>query len=265
MKLAGVIAAWFIPLSTLGWPSEAVAQTAQWRVFVHEGSGCAIERTGSAHDRVVLLWVPGSRVSVLYVSNPSAELTGPGHVTMTLEPSAETYSDIAIVRRDTADESRFATVGLDASFVRGFLTARSVIIRGDVALEAVLPGDAPEAVSNFRKCGRDVLRNWGIDPDVQETLQRLPTEIGGRQSWFRPSDYPRAELRSGVTGATIARLTIGTDGRVEACIAVESSGNTALDRRTCEVLRERGRYQPALDRNGVPVVAMQIMRVGWDF
>jgi protein TonB len=65
---------------------------------------------------------------------------------------------------------------------------------------------------------------------------------------FTPRDYPREASRAGAEGITVARLTIGTDGRVSQCIVRASSGNEALDRTTCGIILQRFRFEPA--RNG---------------
>jgi protein TonB len=66
------------------------------------------------------------------------------------------------------------------------------------------------------------------------------------------NDYPPSARDSGAQGTAVARLEIGTDGRVSSCSIVKSSGNSALDSATCNIIRRRARFTPARDSNGNP-------------
>jgi protein TonB len=63
-------------------------------------------------------------------------------------------------------------------------------------------------------------------------------------------DYPAAALRSGESGNTDFRLTIGRDGRVSACTITGSSGSSSLDSSTCRLMTRRAVFDPARDRRG---------------
>jgi protein TonB len=65
-------------------------------------------------------------------------------------------------------------------------------------------------------------------------------------------DYPPAARDAGVEGTVRASLTIGPTGAVVSCSIVQSSGNSALDSTTCNILRRRAKFTPARDSNGNP-------------
>lgn len=48
------------------------------------------------------------------------------------------------------------------------------------------------------------------------------------------------------------RFLVGVEGRVTACEATRSSGIRALDEATCDLIRRKLRYRPALDARGRP-------------
>lgn len=77
-------------------------------------------------------------------------------------------------------------------------------------------------------------------------------------------DYPEASTRAGEEGTTAVSYVIGTDGRVQqgSCKVVQSSGFDRLDRRTCELVERRFRFNPALE-NGTPVPETRSQRVRW--
>jgi protein TonB len=80
---------------------------------------------------------------------------------------------------------------------------------------------------------------------------------------FSPDDYPTSALSANEQGTTAVRLTIGTDGRVSGCEVTSGSGSSALDSATCNILRRRARFSPAMDSNGQPTSDSYSQRITW--
>jgi protein TonB len=76
-------------------------------------------------------------------------------------------------------------------------------------------------------------------------------------------DYPPAtrELRLG--DYVIVALTVGTDGRVEACRVHRPSRDPQSDQITCRLASERFRFRPATDAAGKPVESIYGWRQWW--
>jgi periplasmic protein TonB len=87
-------------------------------------------------------------------------------------------------------------------------------------------------------------------PAPPRKVQSATRAKGDLRSLFSADDYPASAQASGAEGTTRASLTIGPDGRVTGCSIVQSSGNTALDSATCNILRRRAKFVPARDSNG---------------
>jgi protein TonB len=77
-------------------------------------------------------------------------------------------------------------------------------------------------------------------------------------------DYPEASIRANEEGRTQVRYEIGVDGRVTqgSCQVTQSSGFDRLDRRTCELVERRFRFNPAL-RDGTPVTEVRSQNIKW--
>jgi protein TonB len=88
-------------------------------------------------------------------------------------------------------------------------------------------------------------------PPPRKTQSAAPARGDVRTS-FSNDDYPASAIAAGAQGTAQARLTIGTDGRVQSCDLVRSTGNGALDSTTCNILRRRVKFTPARDSNGNP-------------
>ena len=73
---------------------------------------------------------------------------------------------------------------------------------------------------------------------------------GELRTLFSADDYPASAQAAGAEGTSQASITIGPDGRVVGCNIIRSSGNTALDSATCNIIRRRAKFVPARDSNG---------------
>ena len=73
---------------------------------------------------------------------------------------------------------------------------------------------------------------------------------GDLRTLFTADDYPASAAAAGAEGTAQASLTIGADGRVVSCNLTRSTGNSALDSATCNILRRRAKFTPARDSNG---------------
>ena len=63
-------------------------------------------------------------------------------------------------------------------------------------------------------------------------------------------DYPSSALRREEQGTVTMRITVGANGRVEACAVTGSSGSSALDQAACRGMQRYARYNPALNAAG---------------
>ena len=81
-------------------------------------------------------------------------------------------------------------------------------------------------------------------------VQSAQSAKGDLRTLFTGDDYPASATAANAEGTAQAELTIGTDGRVVSCNITRSTGNSALDSATCNVLRRRAKFTPARDSNG---------------
>lgn len=86
---------------------------------------------------------------------------------------------------------------------------------------------------------------------------------GDEASWVTTDDYPPAALREEKEGTSVISWTINTQGRVEGCRTVQSSGSSDLDDAACRALTRRARYSPAKDQDGNPIATTKSRRVRW--
>lgn len=87
--------------------------------------------------------------------------------------------------------------------------------------------------------------------------------LNGPETWFTTSDYPSRDLREGNQGTARFSLTIGTDGRVQACTITQSTGFRGLDEVTCNLATRRAHFKPATDSTGMRVTGTYSGSVKW--
>ena len=87
-------------------------------------------------------------------------------------------------------------------------------------------------------------------PPPPRKVQSAQSAKGDLRTLFTTDDYPASALAAEATGTSQAQLTIGPTGAVTNCSIIRSSGNSALDAQTCNILRRRAKFTPARDSDG---------------
>lgn len=85
----------------------------------------------------------------------------------------------------------------------------------------------------------------------------------GPQGWISTDDYPARDLRRGNEGTARYRVSVSSNGRVDSCDIVASTGSTGLDRATCRNIERRARFDPATNSEGRPVAGSYSGVVTW--
>lgn len=88
-----------------------------------------------------------------------------------------------------------------------------------------------------------------------------PVKIAGdiNSAW----DYPRNSRDLRIGTEVVVALTVGTDGRVNACRVVKPSPDPQAGEITCRLATARFRFRPAQDASGRPVEAVYGWRQRW--
>ncbi|MGZ3233724.1 MAG: energy transducer TonB [Croceibacterium sp.] len=71
-----------------------------------------------------------------------------------------------------------------------------------------------------------------------------PVHISGA---LTDADYRRSELPKGAAGTVVIAFRVRSDGGVDNCSTVRSSGYAAIDSETCRLVEQRFKFRPAHD------------------
>jgi len=198
---------------------------------------------------------------VVITSGRSAEVAG-GKAEVALLPGMHstqgTYSRYQLVKSPRS----LSTLLMNEDALADVRTSTALSIRLGTreSYTFAIPAIA-SAMRALEACQADLLKTWGIDP--AERAEVITPPKANPASFFGPDAYPAAALRAGQQGRTIAVAVIDKKGTVKTCIVAATSGSPTLDRATCDVLTQRGRFSPGLDKDGNAVSAHVVVPVKW--
>ena len=126
-----------------------------------------------------------------------------------------------------------------------------------VILEA---GSLGEPIKMFDQCSRDSLRDWGVDPDLEDKVVR-PAWAPNPSAWFSPSDYPRDMIMSGQESVVKVRLLVDAAGRVTKCTSLSHFKEFEFNKIVCDKFTARARFEPAELADGTKVPSYYVNKV----
>ena len=121
-------------------------------------------------------------------------------------------------------------------------------------------GSLGAAIKMFDTCSRDSLRDWGVDPNVEDKIVR-PVWAPDVSRWFSPRDYPGAMLTQNKVSEVKVRLLVDAAGNVSKCTSLSNFDEPAFNRVVCDTFMKRARFHPAELADGTKVPSYYVNRV----
>jgi hypothetical protein len=121
-------------------------------------------------------------------------------------------------------------------------------------------GSLGKAMAEFEECGRESLKDWGVDPDLEDKIV-LDVWATNTSQWLSAADYPGALLSSGQEADVDVRLLIDAAGRITKCTSLSHFKDEEFNRITCARITERARFEPAELADGTKVPSYYTKRV----
>jgi hypothetical protein len=121
-------------------------------------------------------------------------------------------------------------------------------------------GSLGEAIKALDECSRDSLRDWGVDPDLEDKIVRsvwAPNPSG----WFSPLDYPREMLVQRRESVVKVRALVDATGKVTKCTTISHFKEPEFDRITCERFMAKAHFEPAELADGTKVPSYYVNKV----
>jgi TonB family protein len=109
----------------------------------------------------------------------------------------------------------------------------------------------PALIKTLQDCTTDLQHYWNIvDPEQKNIAAPAKGDLRQLFSW---KDYPGEALYRNQEGEVRFLLFVNEKGKVAACHVLQPSGIPVLDGMGCQIMIERARFLPALDKQGVPI------------
>lgn len=121
-------------------------------------------------------------------------------------------------------------------------------------------GSLGAAMAQFDQCGRDSLKDWGVDPDVEDEIARPLWPLNTSRLLYY-TDYPPDMLRAGKESEVAVRLLVDATGKVTKCTSLSHFTEPEFNRITCERITQRARFEPAELADGTKVPSYYTQRV----
>ncbi|MBA3669839.1 MAG: energy transducer TonB [Sphingomonas sp.] len=118
-------------------------------------------------------------------------------------------------------------------------------------------GSLGDPIKAFDRCSRDSLRDWGVDPDLEDKIVRPAFPIGVN-NWFDDNDYPAAMLVRGAESDVRVRLLVDASGNVTKCTSLTVFDQPSFAKVVCDKISSRARFEPAELADGTKVPSYYI-------
>ena len=262
---------WISPLLLWAGASQAstsLAPVGPWQIT--EGTDeCRLMRTfGSAQDPQILRFARGSGLDsfdMVFAGTTIPRLGNRVTVTFRLLPNGPTQASEAIWGFVPGRKERFLRWwDADPAFLDAIGEDQEIEIGVDGKFVVTIhAAKAKAALRGLGACHDRLLKGWGLDTAALKALSQRAKPRASPGTWVSASDYPSDALQRGAGGTAVVLLTINTNGDVNACRIVQTSGNPSLDTVSCQMLRLRAKYHPARGQDGQPVESQDIHRIRW--
>ena len=250
-------------------PAAPLAPVGKWNVEYADNM-CGLSHRYGEGDAALTLgfrpWPMGDQMEIVLITRDSSSTASRGgKATLSLSPSGKEVDGFYSSLRVPKEKLRVTTMTIkqDAFAELGSATAISIAFSEDLHVSVTQPPSIKAAQAALEKCDDELLRKWGVDPAEKKLIATPPQAFPGIGYWITNGDYPADALRQRQQGTVMILWTIGVDGRVTDCLPVIPSGTASLDQAACSAIIGRGRYKPALDKDGKPMVSHYARKVVW--
>lgn len=263
IALIGLLLGASVLMAEEGASTTPMAPADKWAVEQVAGRCHATRRYGASGEITLRMTAQPltSTYSLSVDLNRRIDIKYDDPVTVILEPTGKTLTGRASVFLSSNGRPTVIGTLIDKSpFADGNISAISVSANNE-RLAYLAITSMPQLVAALNKCQDVVLAAFGVDMTTQAAVATLPEPVNKRI--LSADTYPIAALRAGAEGTVGGRFQVSSTGSVTDCVVALSSGNAALDQRSCAIWLSRGRFKPALDKAGHPIASAQIFSMEW--
>jgi hypothetical protein len=121
-------------------------------------------------------------------------------------------------------------------------------------------GSLGDPIKMFDQCSRDSLRDWGVDPDLEDKIVRRAW-APDPSKWFSAADYPRKMEKERMESLVKVRLLVDAAGNVTKCTSLSNFDAPVFNQAVCDIFKKRAKFEPAELADGTKVPSYFINQV----
>jgi periplasmic protein TonB len=272
-RIAAVILAVCIMPMRAG-AAEVLGTRGGWDIYRNDDScGMHMEFGGPGATQVTLIEYAAGNIAILVTNQQWTAKQGQEY-DVEYSLNGTTYGGAKAI--GTADYARSGFVSkFGVEFAEDFAKGSSLhIYLGQQQIDRLSLAGTGVAVAAVHQCLAGVRASQRADAREKARWADLPKNpfapppgtpqpLGNPGNWSTTNDYPSRALREEREGTTGFRVSVGADGRVTDCQVITSSGHADLDAATCDNVRRRARFKPAVDARGNPTTGFYEQSVRW--
>lgn len=243
-------------------PSSPAPVSAKW--LVHDAS----DRCVATHDYKVdgHDWIVGieprptsDQTSLLLLAPPNYSDLREAHVRVGGVPVASAMT------LDVNDPSgrKLYRLGLTEAELARLSASGSVQVDDQDRAVNIPVANVGQVRQYLAACVQGLLENWGMPADRQATVAAYPAIDRQPADYVSSQERSSIRIRPGMNADATVVVQVQSNGAANDCVVIHSTGDAALDARTCKIFVERARYRPARDRAGQPIRAPFLASLAW--
>ena len=288
------------PLIIAAWQPVRLQPSGPWIVDYAENSCRLIRAFGEGNAKTVLAFeseAPGQmdllvagrpiggvtqEVSAEFLPLKAKPLKGRAAVAVKTKEPAILWSNVRFLPDELADKAQKAALArkaglgdrppaIDLAEQAAERSARRTFASSVTELEidarrnrpvVLETGSLGDAVGALDKCSRDSLRDWGVDPALEDKIVR-PVWPLNLDKWLSGSDYPRNMLMLGEESEVKVRLLVDATGHVSKCTSLSHFQAPEFNQVVCADLTRRAVFAPAELSDGTKVPSYYVNRINF--
>ena len=125
-------------------------------------------------------------------------------------------------------------------------------------------GPMGNLIKLMEKCRAGLGDYWNGTAEKVASLKQEPTLNKPVVKLFSSNDYPSQAIFADLSGTTRVVALVDEKGKLVDCTIVETSGVAVLDAQTCIIVRDRGKFSPAIGADGKPAKGVFVQRIRWE-
>ena len=254
-----------IPMAASAAAAAPLQPTEKWRLNYEDAQCNAYRNYGTEKEPLYLAFKAppvGSVVQLMIVQN------GPRMNALQFDVQVKVGDRRALktnmlVYRGKSAKFRTKLIILPRAEFEAFRNAATLGVTGVGQDYSFALSDTAPLLKALDDCLTDLRDYFNVPPPDTPNPRLSRGPVGDLQKVFRREDYPMHAGHLGLQGSTTMEILIDEKGAVADCSVTETSGHSALDAQSCAIVKERAKFQPAMNIQGKPERSSYSQRIRW--